>query len=274
MQVPPQHRALVVALVASLLLWNLPFGGVVLYPFKLLATWLHEMSHGLVMLLSGAGFSRLEIYRDTSGIAYAEAGVGPVGRAAIAAAGYMGASAWGALMLVLGQAHQRSRRVLASLAAVLAMSAIIWVDNDFGLWAVWIAAGSLLAIALVAGRILSTVVVNFIAAQACVHAVLDIRVLFRTDLVINGQVVGASDAHNMAAATFGSHQMWAFIWLFWSLACFYVALRFMRRSPLASPPLRHGTPPAHEKPVDLAAPPGADPPPGTAPSGSSESPAG
>jgi hypothetical protein len=29
-----QNRALVVALLASLLLWNLPFGGLVLYPFK------------------------------------------------------------------------------------------------------------------------------------------------------------------------------------------------------------------------------------------------
>ena len=27
-------------------LWNLPYGGIALYPFKLLATWLHEMSHG------------------------------------------------------------------------------------------------------------------------------------------------------------------------------------------------------------------------------------
>ena len=39
-------RTLAIALLASLLLWNLPFGGVLLYPFKLLATWLHELSHG------------------------------------------------------------------------------------------------------------------------------------------------------------------------------------------------------------------------------------
>jgi hypothetical protein len=37
-------RTLAFALLASLLLWNLPFGGVLLYPFKLLATWLHELS--------------------------------------------------------------------------------------------------------------------------------------------------------------------------------------------------------------------------------------
>ena len=55
--------------------------------------------------------------------------------------------------------------------------------------------------------------------------VLDIRVLFRPQLVINGEVVGASDAHNMATATAGSHWLWASIWLAWSFVCFYVALR-------------------------------------------------
>jgi hypothetical protein len=50
---PVELRTLAVALLASLLLWNLPFGGVLLYPFKLLATWLHELSHGLAMMITG-----------------------------------------------------------------------------------------------------------------------------------------------------------------------------------------------------------------------------
>ena len=79
--------------------------------------------------------------------------------------------------------------------------------------------------ARLAGRKAASFIVNFIAAQACVNAVLDIRVLFRPQLVINGQIVGASDAHNMASATFGTHWMWAGVWLAWSFACFYVALR-------------------------------------------------
>ncbi len=40
----PELRTLALALLASLLLWNLPFGGVLLYPFKLLATWLHDLA--------------------------------------------------------------------------------------------------------------------------------------------------------------------------------------------------------------------------------------
>ena len=227
MDVGRQERALVVALIASLLLWNLPFGGLVLYPFKLFATWLHEMSHGMVMLCSGAGFSHLEIFRDTSGIAYAENGVGGLGRAAIASAGYTGAATLGGALLVLGQSSRGARGVLYGLGGALLVSLLFWVRNDFGMAAVGIAALACLLAGRFASERIALFLVNFVAAQSCVNAVLDIRVLFRPQLVINGQVVGASDAHNMAAASFGSHWLWASIWLAWSFVCFYAALRIV-----------------------------------------------
>ena len=93
-------RTLAVALLASLLVWNVPFGGIALYPFKLLATWMHELSHGIAMLLTGAGFDHILIYRDTSGLAYARSTAGPIGSAIIAAAGYMGTPVWGGVLLV------------------------------------------------------------------------------------------------------------------------------------------------------------------------------
>jgi len=233
-----QERALVLALLASLLLWNLPFGGLVLYPFKLLATWLHEMSHGMVMLLSGAGFSHLEIFRDTSGIAYAERGVGGAGRAAIASAGYMGAAVLGASLLVLGQSGRRARAILIGFGTALVLSLIFWVRNDFGLGAVGVGALACLVVARFAGEGVALFLVNFVAAQACVNAVLDIRVLFRPQLVINGRVVVVSDAHNMAAVSFGSAWMWAGVWLAWSFACFFVALRvsYLRQRAAAPAP--------------------------------------
>src|SRR5690606_38633538 len=103
-------RTLAIALLASLLLWNLPFGGILLYPFKLLATWLHELSHGIAMILTGAGFDHIVIYRDTSGLAYAYTSVGSLGTAIIAAAGYMGTPLWGAVLLVVTPTPQTARR--------------------------------------------------------------------------------------------------------------------------------------------------------------------
>lgn len=222
-----QQRALVIALLATLVLWNLPFGGFVLYPFKLLATWFHEMSHGVVMLTTGAGFDHMEIFRDTSGLAYANRGVTDPARAAIASAGYMGTPMFGALLLVTGQSRRGGRIVLASLGAALFFSALLFISNDFGLVAVFLAAAVFLGTAALAPPRTAVFVVNVIAVQACINAFLDIRVLFRENLVVNGEKVGASDAHNMAAATFGSPTLWAILWLAWSFAAVFVALRFV-----------------------------------------------
>ena len=231
-----------VALLASLLLWNLPFGGLLLYPFKLLATWLHELSHGLAMILTGAGFDYVLIYRDTSGLAYAKSGVGPFATAIIAAAGYMGTPLWGAVLLVATPTARAARRALFILAGLLIVSSFTVIaarpDDSFGPWAVAGIGAGVAASAFLPMR-WRLAVAHFIAAQSCVNALLDIRVLLRPSQVVDGQFAGMSDAGNMAYATFGTTEQWAVwtwagIWLAWSLAVLYVALRFSGSPALSS----------------------------------------
>lgn len=241
-----RQRALFLALLASLVLWNLPFGGVVLYPFKLFATWLHEMSHGVVMLLSGAGFDYLEIFQDTSGIAYAERSTGSVAQALIASAGYVGTAVFGAAFLILGQSRRGARTVLSAIGGALAVSAVFWIANDFGFVVTVGGSFVFLALGVLAGERIGYYVVNFVAAQSCINAVLDIRVLFRAKMVIDGEVVGSSDAHNMAEATFGNYWMWATVWLLFSFAVFYGALRvvYLRHERAISAPASSSSRPA------------------------------
>ena len=226
---------LAIALLASLLLWNLPFGGVLLYPFKLLATWLHELSHGLAMILTGAGFDHVIIYRDTSGLAYAYTTVGSFGTAIIAAAGYMGTPLWGAALLVVTPDAKSARRALIVLAVLLVGTTILVVapspkGDRFGQWATPAIGVGVAACALFLPARIRVFGAHFIAAQACVNALLDIRVLLRPLQVIDGKLAGISDAGNMALNTFGTTERWAVwtwavIWLAWSLAVLYVALR-------------------------------------------------
>lgn len=235
-------RTLAIALLASLLLWNLPFGGVLLYPFKLLATWLHELSHGVVMIVTGNGLDRVVIYRDTSGLAHANGEAGPTALAFIAAAGYMGTALWGALLLVVTPTARAARTALLVFAVLLAVSTLLVVDaprgDTFGQWAV----GSMAVVVAVAALALPSrwrlAVAHFIAAQACVNALLDIRVLFRPEQIVNG-VKTESDAHSMARATFGTTDQWALwfwavTWLVWSLVVLYVALRLSGSRALAN----------------------------------------
>jgi hypothetical protein len=228
-------RGLGLALVASLVLWQLPFGGFLLYPFKLLATWIHELSHGLVMLTLGAGFDHMEVFRDTSGLAHQAVAVGPVRGAMIAAAGYMGTPVFGATMMIAAPRAGIARRAVFGMGAALALSAALVVSNSFGQIAVAISAAVLIAVALALPARWVVGAAYVLASQACVNAVLDIRVLFRPTLLVNGEVAGASDASNMALATFGTDapwavRLWATVWLAWSLGITWLALRALRRA--------------------------------------------
>ena len=227
-------RTLAFALLATLLLWNLPVGGVLLYPFKLLATWLHESSHGLAMVVTGVGFDHMHIFRDTSGLAYGSTEAGPFGAAVIAAAGYMGTPLWGAVLLVVTPNARMARWALLLLAALLSCTALAVIgtpDGDmFGPWAIGAMGAACAAAALFVPGRWRLAIAHFIAAQSCVNAILDIRVLLRPSQVVGGRIAGASDAHNMADATFGTAATWAvwtwaIVWLLWSLAVLYVALR-------------------------------------------------
>ena len=111
------------------------------------------------------------------------------------------------------------------------------MQGTFAVVAVLVAAAVFAALAALGSEKVATFAVNFVAAQACANAILDIRVLFRANLVVGGEVV-QSDAHSMAEATFGTPALWAVVWLVWSLALFFVALRIIyvreRKASLAS----------------------------------------
>src|SRR5262245_26086454 len=217
-------RLLLAALLATLVLWNVPYGWFALYPFKLFATWLHETSHGAAMLLTGAGFRKMEIFRDTSGLAFPDGGVSRAAQAFISSAGYMGTAFFGAMFLVLGRTLRGARRILLALGAVMALSALFWVRNTFGIAAAAVGGVLLMGAGWKAGEAVSGFLVNFLAAQSCINAVLDIRVLFGQTMYVNGQPHGQSDAHTVSRMIGGPYWAWAAFWLVWSFALFYFAL--------------------------------------------------
>lgn len=225
---------LFLSLVGTVVVSNLPYGSYALYPFKIFATWLHESSHGVVMLLTGAGFAKMEIFRDTSGLAYPSSGVGRMARAAISSAGYMGTSFFGAMFLVLGRTERGARTVLGVLGALMALSAVLYVRNQFGIAAVLVGGAALLAIAFKASEAVAGFLLNLIAMQSCINALFDIKVLFSASMFVNGQETAhQSDAHQVARALGGPYWLWAALWLAWSFALFYLAFRRVR--------LREGT---------------------------------
>jgi hypothetical protein len=52
-----RDKPLLVAIVAMILLMNIPMVGMILYPFKIFSTWIHELCHGVAAILVGTNLS-------------------------------------------------------------------------------------------------------------------------------------------------------------------------------------------------------------------------
>ncbi len=134
-----QQRIRLLALIAVglVLAWQTSIGSLILYPLTLLATWFHEMGHGLVALATGADFDHLQIEADGSGVAHWQTlgEAGRLQRALVAASGPLAPALAGAALIIASRHPASTRTALVILAAALLLSTVIWVRSLTG----WIA---------------------------------------------------------------------------------------------------------------------------------------
>src|SRR5262245_25920199 len=108
------------AAVVALVLTFVPWLGVLAVPFRLLVTIVHELSHGLVALLTGGHFERFVVFPNGAGVAYTAGGW----RALVIPAGYLGAALFGAALIVLGRNTRAGRVALAVIGAAVLLLAL------------------------------------------------------------------------------------------------------------------------------------------------------
>jgi hypothetical protein len=136
---------------ASILLWQTALGSLLLFPFTILATWFHEMGHGVAAMLANRGFERLLIFADGSGFAESmrPADGYRLTGALVAASGPLGPAIAGALLIVSSRSPTATHNALAGLGVALVVSTFVWVRSLTG-WLVLPVMG--LAIVLLALR--------------------------------------------------------------------------------------------------------------------------
>ena len=117
---------LILSCVGIVVLWQLPYGRQVLYPLTLLATYAHEMGHGLTALAFGATFEQLLLHPDGSGMAVWSGNPGRVATALIAAGGLVGPTLAGVCILLLSRSVRWARWVMATLALLIAVSVLLF----------------------------------------------------------------------------------------------------------------------------------------------------
>ncbi len=168
------------AAVVTVLLWQIPYGGYVLYPFSILATWFHEMGHGLAAIFLGGNFIQLKISADGSGVAYHSGRLflGPIGRALVAAAGLMGPPIAGAILILASRSFKTASISLKILGGFLLFSVLVWVRSLFGIVAITLLGLIILAVGFKGNRWFQGLSIQFLGVQACISTYHQLDYLF------------------------------------------------------------------------------------------------
>ncbi len=175
---------------ASILLWQTTLGSLLLYPFTILATWFHEMGHGIAAMLSGRGFERLLIFADGSGVALSlrPADGYRLTDALVAASGPLGPAIAGALLIVSSRSPTATRYALAVLGAALVLSTLIWVRSPTG-WLVLPALGvAMVGVALRASLAWRRFAIQLLGVQAAISAWQQFDYLFSPGGNVGGEL--------------------------------------------------------------------------------------
>ena len=214
----PHQTALLLALVISIVAFLAPAIHAVFLPLVYLNTHLHELCHAIAAVITGGEVQGISVFADGSGVT-------PIrgGNAFIEiSAGYPGATVIGAGMILIGGTPARARAVLGALAAILAVSMILWVREDL----VGVISGLAWSAALGAGACFlrggsSLFVCQLVGIQQCVNAVTIIFQLMRISMVTDR----ANDALTMQSFTYVPAVAWASMWCVFSLLMVALAVR-------------------------------------------------
>jgi hypothetical protein len=235
----PQLLLLLLATAITVILYFIPLADYLVYPIRLFVTFIHESSHAIIAVLTGGSVQSLTIATDGSGEVYS-APSGMIGALLTSSAGYLGTTAFGALMLYLIRRSFSPNKILTALGIFVAVMTVVFtiispvfnflsLNTTFSSIAFTAFAGILLAAGLVglglfAKMRIANFAVAFLAVQCLLNAALDLINVF----FISSPFVGANiqtDAGNMAAATGIPGIVWVVIWMGISLVMISLGLR-------------------------------------------------
>ncbi len=235
----PQIMLLLIATVITIALWFIPYADYLVYPIRLFVTFIHEGSHALVALLTGASVQSLTVSSDGSGVVESFTG-SSLSVLLTSSAGYLGTTLFGVLLLVLIRRAYSARIVLAASAGFVGLMTIFFgfLAPIFNIFSANVSVGSvaftvisgslltagLLAIAKYAPAKWTNFAVAFLAVQCVLNALSDLKTVFLINAPFSGSHIH-SDAANMEAATGIPGIAWVMIWIGISIAMISIGLR-------------------------------------------------
>ena len=195
------------------------YGRTILYPIRMLVTFLHEFGHAFGALITGGSVANLEIRPDGSGVCWTAGG----SRAIILMGGYIGSAIFGNLLFYIGtrENHAIAKTTTYMLSGIMVAVGIFWFSSLF-------TTGMLFLFALVLFLIASKTafdsdVMLFFGLASILYIIQDFNVGPSSDLEQYAKLFVIVPAF-----------MWMYIWLGIALLLFFYNIRLIMRERASS----------------------------------------
>ncbi len=210
---------LIIIAIATVVLFNIPYGYYINYPFRILGTWFHEMGHGLMALLWGGDFYSLEIF-TSGGVAHISHS-GIISGAFVSGAGLMTPPIMGALLIGSGRTEKGATTAMNILAFALILSVVIWVRNLFGFFAISLWAVVIITCAMKLPNKYKPFAIQFLGIQAWAKSLSSVDYMFSD----NAGSLGVSDTQAIANALILPYWFWGGLIALFAIFMFIVSLK-------------------------------------------------
>jgi hypothetical protein len=242
-EVKESFRFLVFASLLTLVLWFIPFAGVITYPIRLFVTFIHEIGHALAALGTFGGVNRISLDWGGSGVTFTQGGLGLL----ISSAGYLTTTLYGSALLLFLRKQRNAKIAAIGTGGLLLLMSILFGGNIVAWLAGLVFGIGCLFLGLKGAPKLTHFLMSFLAVQCLLNAFYDLRTILYLSAFEPGF---PTDARNMSQATGGflPPVLWAAGWAILStvvviatLVVYYRSLRSRAALPVDDIPLLTGS---------------------------------
>ena len=145
---------------------------IVFYPVAIIVTFLHEIGHALMAILTGGRVDAIEVSAETGGLAATAGGI----RCLVLIGGYVGSAILGNIFIAAGVIGNKFSKILSVLLSLgLAVVAFLWI-NDLTTTLILLATSVLFLFFAFKYNSVNTAILSVIGVLALAYIVEDYRV--------------------------------------------------------------------------------------------------